>query len=119
MCAAARVVLNSDDVVHAPGLPVKVQRAYALPVPTTSVSDGDVAVGVAATLFALGDGEGAQGAARVDVGVERTAEVAEAGGDGFVGFVDVFCAGEGGFKFGILCVFPDCGHIGGLLLVKG
>lgn len=42
--------------------------------------------GVPSTFFAQGGGEDTNGFAFIEVGIERTAEVTDAGGNGFVGF---------------------------------
>ena len=46
----------------------------------------DASRGIPTAFFAQGGGEDADGFAFVEVGVERAAEVTDAGGDRFVGF---------------------------------
>ena len=54
--------------------------------PPTAKTHRDTAGGVPAAFFAQGGGEGADGLAFVEVGVDGAAEVTDAGCDGFVGF---------------------------------
>lgn len=80
--------------------------------PPTTMPDGDTPVGVSTTFLAEGDGEEADGTPFVEMRVERTAEVADAGCVGFVGFEDVLCAGEGCGEFCVdFLVLPDFGRV--------
>ena len=88
MRGAARVVLDADDVARAGRRAHEVDEADTLPVPASDVPHGDASGVVASAGLAAGDSELADGAALEDVGGQRPLEVATAGGDGLIRFVE-------------------------------
>jgi hypothetical protein len=73
----------------------KVYETDSTSVTPSAVSNGDLSAVVPSTLFAQRDGEFSDGSAFPDMGVQGATKVTNAGGDGFVGFIESRSSGEG------------------------